>query len=150
MTPGSRPLRPSEQDEFSWIKLPGTAENLSSFQKYILDLVKQHEAPPDITLKIEMVLEEVLLNIINYAYSGDRPGIIKAGCLFSDEGVIVVRIIDQGVPFDPSSSPDPDTTLPLEDRDIGGLGIFLVRRMSDQVDYQRKDGQNILDIGFRL
>jgi serine/threonine-protein kinase RsbW len=143
-------LRPSEPDGFSWIELPGTTDNLPYLQEFILDRASRHQASPDILLKMEMVLEEVLLNIINHGYSGDRTGIIKAGCALSDQEGFVIRIIDHGAPFDPSSRPDPDTSLSVEDRDIGGLGIFLVRKMSDHVEYQRSDGQNILDISFRL
>ncbi len=150
MTLWSRPLRPSDPEGFAWLGLPGTTDNLGRFQEFILDIARQHQAPPDVLLKIEMVLEEVLLNIINHAYYGEGTGFIKTGCRFSDDGMFIIRVIDQGIPFDPSSRPDPDTSLAVEDRDIGGLGIFLVRQMSDQVEHQRADGQNILQIIFRL
>ncbi len=143
-------MRPSDPDPFFWIELPGTTNNLGKFQKFILDHAKGHQIQVDITGKVELVLEEVLLNIMNHAYSGGQQGTIKAGCVFSDEGKFIVRIIDQGSPFDPSSIPEPDTTLSVEERNIGGLGIFLVRKLSDHVLYKRVDGQNILDIGFKI
>jgi serine/threonine-protein kinase RsbW len=143
-------LRPSDPDGFSWIELPGTTDNLPQLQEFILAGAARNHALPEVLLKLEMVLEEVFLNIVNHGYSGDRTGNIKAGCTFSDDKGFIVRIIDHGPPFDPSSRPDPDTSLSVEDRNIGGLGIFLVRKMADHVEYQRSDGRNILDLSFSL
>lgn len=143
-------MRPSDPDGFSWIELPGTISSLPQLQEFILAGAARNQAAPDVLLKIEMVLEEVFLNIVNHGYSGGRTGNIKAGCAFSDEKGLIVRIMDHGVPFDPSSRPDPDTGLSVEDRDIGGLGILLVRKMTDHFQYQRSHGQNILDLCFRL
>lgn len=150
MTPWSRPLKQPEPGEFTWIQLTGEKASLPGFQDFILKQAKGFEIPPAVTGKIELILEEVLLNIINYAYTGNNPGIIRAGCAFFDKNRFVIRIIDQGRPFDPSSSPDPDTTLSVEERDIGGLGIYLVHKLSDKVSYERVDGQNILDITFKV
>ncbi len=149
MTLWSRPLRQSEHDGYSWLALSSENDNLNSFQNFVLDQARIHNVSSGIIQKLDLVLEEVLLNIMNYAYPGDSNGIIEAGCRISDKGQFAVRIIDEGRPFDPSAKPDPDTTLALEDRTIGGLGIFLVRQMSDHVSYQRKEGRNILDIFFR-
>lgn len=139
-----------ESSEFTWIQLAGEKPSLPGFQEFILEQAEKLEIQPAVTGKIELILEEVLLNIINYAYTEGRSGSISAGCAQFDKNLFVIRIIDQGKPFDPSSSPDPDTTLSIEERNIGGLGIYLVHQLSDNVRYQRVDGQNILDITFKV
>ena len=142
-------MRQSEHDGYSWLLLSSEKDNLNSFQNFVLEQARISNVPSGIIQKLDLVLEEVLLNIMNYAYPGDSNGIIEAGCRISGDGQFIVRIIDEGRPFDPSSRPDPDTSLSLEDREEGGLGILLARRMSDEVKYQRIDGQNILELGFR-
>lgn len=142
-------MKQPEPGDFTWIQLTGEKASLPGFQEFILEQASRLEIEPAVTGKIELILEEVLLNIINYAYTGNKPGTIRAGCALLDKNRFIIRIIDQGKPFDPSSSPDPDTTLSVEQRDIGGLGIYLVHQLSDKVSYQRIDGQNILDIAFR-
>ncbi|MFO7727311.1 MAG: ATP-binding protein [Desulfonatronovibrio sp.] len=142
-------MRQPESDEFTWIQLAGDKSSLPGFQEFILEQAEKLEIEPAVIGKIELILEEVLLNIINYAYTESQAGTIRAGCALFDRNRFVIRIIDQGKPFDPSSSPDPDTTLSIEERGIGGLGIYLVHQLSDKVSYQRVDGQNILDITFK-
>ncbi len=143
-------MRQSENEDFSWISLSSDNDNLGVFQEFILNQAKVMSASPQILLKLELVLEEVLLNIMNYAYPNETPGIITLGFRVSGENMIVIRIIDEGKAFDPSAKPDPDTSLAVEDRKIGGLGILLVRQMSEAVSYERKDGLNILDVCFNL
>lgn len=139
-----------ESSEFTWIQLPGEKVSLPGFQEFILKQAEKLEIQPAVIGKIELILEEILLNIINYAYTQGQSGSISAGCALFDTNLFVIRVIDQGKPFDPSSSPDPDTTLSIEERDIGGLGIYLVHQLSDNIRYQRVDGQNILDITFKI
>ncbi|WP_052507249.1 ATP-binding protein [Desulfonatronovibrio magnus] len=143
-------MRQSDSDEYSWINLPGTNDNLAHFQEFLLDQARARNASPQIVQKLDLILEEVLLNIMNYAFPADTPGIIKAGLRVNPQNMLDIRIIDEGSSFDPSAKPDPDTTLAVEDREIGGLGIFLVRQMADNISYKRENGQNILDICFSL
>ncbi|MGM0759792.1 MAG: ATP-binding protein [Thermodesulfobacteriota bacterium] len=135
--------------EPDWIEVAAEHEGLALVQQFVLDKARSIGVLPEVTLKIELVLEEVILNIMSYAYGAGQAGTIKVGCALVAPGRFQVRIVDQGPAFDPLAQPDPDTALSLDDRNVGGLGIHLVQQMADQVEYQRQNGQNILDIMFR-
>ncbi|MBR4416718.1 MAG: ATP-binding protein, partial [Victivallales bacterium] len=94
--------------------------------------------------QIDVALEEVFVNIAHYAYApetGTATVRVKKG-----QGRVTVTLIDSGRPYDPLKKTDPDVTLPAEDRQIGGLGIFMVKKTMDEITYQYKNGQNILTI----
>ena len=97
------------------------------------------------TMNLNLALEEVVSNVILYAYP-QKMGeniIIKAS---SDDNILVVTITDKGDEFDPTKVEDADITLAAEDREIGGLGIFIVKNIMNEVTYQRLDGKNILTL----
>ena len=97
------------------------------------------------TMNLNLALEEVVSNVILYAYP-QKMGeniIIKAS---SDDNILVFTITDKGDEFDPTKVEDADITLAAEDRDIGGLGIFIVKNIMNEVTYQRLDGKNILTL----
>lgn len=107
------------------------------------------QAVPEQSFTFRLVLEELLVNIVNYAYPPDVDGEVTID-VDNVEGCVVIRLTDRGVPFDPLARETPDTTLPLEQRPIGGLGIFLVREMMDTVDYEYTDGCNVLTVTKRV
>lgn len=109
--------------------------------------VVAEQAALEFTLRL--VLEELVVNVVNYAYGegGDGPLDITVE---NRDDAIVITLTDQGVPFNPLEQEAPDTDLPPEDRPIGGLGIFLVREMMDNVSYRYEDGHNILTVGKGL
>ena len=97
------------------------------------------------TMNLNLALEEVVSNVILYAYP-QKMGeniIIKAS---SDDNILVFTITDKGDEFDPTKVEDADITLAAEDREIGGLGIFIVKNIMNEVTYQRLDGKNILTL----
>ena len=95
---------------------------------------------------IELVTEEIYVNIASYAYpDGDGFAVIRRDGGEGPEG-LTLTFIDGGVPYDPLQKPDPDLTLPLDQRPIGGLGVFLVKKMVDEAHYEYKDGKNILTV----
>ena len=98
-----------------------------------------------LNMQLNLAIEEAVVNVMNYAYPQGTKGEVciqaKAGT-----GVLDFVIIDSGTPFDPTASGDVDTTLSAEERQIGGLGIFLVRQIMDTVSYEYKDGKNILTL----
>lgn len=141
-------MRQCTNPELDWIEVPASRETLGLVNQFVLEKARSQEVLPQVTQKIELVLEEVIVNIVSYAFPQGQTGTIKAGCALVAPGRFQIRIVDQGRAFDPLAQPDPDTVLSLEDRNIGGLGIHLVREMTDHVEYQRHDRQNILDIMF--
>jgi anti-sigma regulatory factor (Ser/Thr protein kinase) len=98
----------------------------------------------DTPFKLALALEEAVANVINHAFAGvPAPHRITIE-LAVKPGRVAADIIDNGRPFDPAAAPEPDRTSPLETRDVGGLGIHLIRRMMDRVHYRRVDGENRL------
>jgi anti-sigma regulatory factor (Ser/Thr protein kinase) len=95
--------------------------------------------------KVELAAEEILVNIIQYAYP-DGAGEIEIECLPAEGGGLEVSFVDEGNPFDVLAKEDPDTSLPIDERAIGGLGIYLVKRLMDRVSYRRDSGKNVLTI----
>ncbi len=101
------------------------------------------DAPEAATFLAELVIEELVTNTIKYGY--DTPGAHRIHLTVDyTAGQLRIEVRDDGHPFDPLAQPAPDTTLEAEDRGIGGLGLHLVRQMSDDVHYERRDGQNIV------
>lgn len=99
-------------------------------------------------MSLDLVVEEAAVNVISYAYP-DGPGTIELSCR-SDGELFVVEIADEGAPYDPTAAPDPDTHLSLEERDVGGLGLLLIRRNCDDLSWRRESGRNILSCRFIL
>ena len=90
--------------------------------------------------KIELALEEALVNICKYSYPGE-PGNAEVSCK-QDNSRFIIKIVDSGIPFDMTSLPSPDITSSVEQRKIGGLGIFLIKKTVDEVEYRREGSFN--------
>ena len=105
--------------------------------------------PADV-FQLNLALEEAVVNVMNYAYPGqtDMPIVL---CASADEGAdgIVFRLTDNGVPFDPTRAEMPDVTLSAEERNIGGLGIFLVEQLMNRVAYEREGESNVLTMEWK-
>ena len=116
----------------------------------VVEFVEKHLKRTGISLKeklqICVAVEEIFVNIANYAYAPDR-GNATVRVEFSGAPVTVsITFMDNGIPFDPLKRRDPDITLSAEERRIGGLGIFMTKKTMDSVKYEYKDGQNILTL----
>lgn len=103
------------------------------------------EALPDLAFTLQLVTEEIVVNVVSYAYPDGAEGELEVEISASDEE-IKLEFSDSGKPFNPLEKEDPDTTLSAEERPIGGLGIFLVKQMMDDVRYRYENGRNILTI----
>ena len=117
-------------------------ERVAVFVKEVSQLLSLDS---ETTINLNLALEEVVSNVILYAYP-QKMGeniIIKAS---SDDNILVFTITDKGDEFDPTKVEDADITLAAEDREIGGLGIFIVKNIMNEVTYQRLDGKNILTL----
>ena len=97
--------------------------------------------------ELDLLLEEAIINVCRYAYPADKPGSLTLTYSIPAPGELSVEIADQGAAFDPLAAAAPDLTLGLEDRPIGGLGIFLLREFANSLSYRREDGWNRLTIG---
>ena len=106
---------------------------------------KFHIPNNQLIFNLNLVLEEAVSNVILYAYPQGEQQEIVLTAQTSDKSLIFV-LTDSGKEFDPTQVPDTDVTLSAEEREIGGLGIFLIRQIMDKVDYQRREGKNVLTL----
>lgn len=127
------------------MKVAAELNNLYSMLNAVKDFAEKQGVKGEKLGQLELALEEVLVNIINYAYPG-TSGDIELHYHTTDDNKLVIEIIDWGIPFDPLAHPEADTTLPIEEREIGGLGIFFARQIMDEEDYRREDDKNILTL----
>lgn len=109
-------------------------------------LMASPDMPSDESLqfKIRLSIEEAVENVVNYAYQ-DGIGWLEAGTEIEPDGLMLkIELKDAGIPFNPLDKADPDITASAEERQIGGLGIFLCKQLMDSIDYKYEDGCNIL------
>lgn len=136
----------------SCLHLPAVLDNLHEFQAYVLGRAQALGAPLDVRGKLEFVVEEIVVNVINHAYD-QTAGDLDITCMSEFRGVgeqFCVVFTDWGPPFDPQSRQTPDTSAGVKDRVVGGLGIFLAAQMADDIRYDRKGKTNVLTICFEL
>ena len=105
--------------------------------------------PPQVRQAADLALEEHLTNIINYGYEDTQPHQVSVRFAL-EEGFLVVEVEDNGKPFNPLEAPEVDTSLPLEQKPIGGLGLHLIRKFMDDLQYRRDANKNILRMRKRL
>jgi serine/threonine-protein kinase RsbW len=130
------------------LKTVATMENLERMIDFVLSGSKGVGFSKKEENEIHVASEEILVNIINHAYpelSEPKEVLIRCTHLRRKPG-IRIEFIDSGVPFDPLKNPDPDTALPIEERPIGGLGLFIVRNVMSSVQYRRTGNQNRLTV----
>ncbi len=100
-------------------------------------------------MKINLIVDELISNIVSYAYQDDGEHDIEIELGLADNR-LSLAITDDGVPFDPSAKDLPDTAVPLEARPLGGLGIHLVKKIADDLSYQRRAGKNVVTVVKRV
>ena len=130
--------------------LAAVTENLQQVISFIEESIQNTDHSPKTVIQITIAVEEIFVNIASYAYSPEK-GNAEIGVEVSDDPLeVTIRFADSGIPYDPLAKEDPDITLPAEQRPIGGLGIYMVKKSMDNVEYEHKDGQNIFIIRKKL
>ena len=125
-------------------------EEFAKLQQIMAAFAESQGWTPELTYQVELVLEEICLNIVNYGFDGDGLHQIDIS-LHSTPDTLTVDIIDNGRAFDPlSEAAAPDLTSDVNDRPIGGLGVYLVKTMMDELHYRREDERNHLTAVKRL
>ena len=131
------------------ITIKAAVEELNNAIAFVTRELEAYDCPMKTQMQIEIAVEELFVNIANYAYApGTGTVTIKADISDSREAAIIFT--DSGTPYDPLAKPDPDVTLPASERQIGGLGIFMVKKSMDDMRYEYRDGHNILTIIKKL
>jgi serine/threonine-protein kinase RsbW len=127
-------------------KFAGRFENLAQIDEFTRQFASGCGFAPDAVYMIETAVDEACSNIIEHAYKGADIGEIECRLLANSAG-LTITLIDRGKPFDPTLTSPPDINAPLEDRDTHGLGIFMFRKIMDEVNYRHMpDGANILTL----
>ena len=130
--------------DFHQIKIPADKEKISLGIDPILDFLTEQGAEQKLIYKMRLALEEMLANVASYAYETGLGQIYIRYELLESPKAIQITIIDDGIPFDPLKAEDPDTNASVEERKIGGLGIFITKKTMDEMTYERRDNQNVL------
>ena len=124
------------------LETAASAENLPKVQSFVDTLLEENGCPFKVQMQIDIAVEEVFVNIANYAYPNGSGTAGIAADVTPDHAELTFT--DSGIPYDPLAKQDPDITLSAEERQIGGLGIFMTKNLMDELSYQYKDGKNIL------
>lgn len=131
------------------IILANDIAEISKLAQFIEEIGDAFSLSPDVVFNLNLVLEEAVVNVINYAYPKEEHQSIYLSAKLLEDSIVFV-LTDTGLEFDPTKAPDADITLSADDRPIGGLGIFLIRQIMNQVKYERIDGKNVLTLEKRL
>ena len=122
---------------------------ISKLATFIGELSEELDFTPELNFNLNLVLEEAISNVILYAYGNEKQKDISLVAYLSDNNLVFV-LTDSGAEFDPTKVPDADVTLSAEEREIGGLGIYLIRQIMNTVEYHRIDGKNVLSMSKQL
>jgi sigma-B regulation protein RsbU (phosphoserine phosphatase) len=131
------------------LTLPNDIETIPQLNEFIDTVAEEIGLDMSLTMSLNLAIEEAVVNVMEYAYPEGEQGNVDIEVIADDKWLTFI-ISDNGIPFDPTTQKDADTTLSAEERPIGGLGIFLVRQLMDSINYQRKDGKNILTLSKKM
>ena len=128
------------------LKIEAVVNNVDKVTDFVNEQLEEMDCPMRAMTQIDIALDELFSNICRYAY-GDEVGYATVSVRRApQENAVLITLEDEGIPFDPLAVEEPDTTLGIAERGIGGLGIFLVRKTMDDIAYEYKDGKNVLTI----
>ena len=132
------------------ITVPAETAQLQHVNAFIDNILDGCGCLARVRLQVELAVEEIFVNIASYAYHPERGEAEVCVDTHGDPPTVTITFLDHGKPFNPLDKPDADTTLPADERGIGGLGILLVKKNMDDVTYSYENGKNILTITKRL
>ena len=130
--------------------IAATLENLDTVMAFVDQQLEEVGCSMKAQMQIDIAVEEVYVNIAHYAYNPEVGGVTIRVQIEEEPLAVILTFIDKGKPYDPLAKEDPDVTLAAEDRQIGGLGIFMVKKSMDNVSYEYSEGRNILTLKKKL
>jgi anti-sigma regulatory factor (Ser/Thr protein kinase) len=128
------------------LTIAATVENIEVVTDFVNQQLEELACPMKAQMQINIAIDELFSNIAHYSYNPEIGQATVRVEVMENPLAVSITFIDNGVPYDPLSKEDPDLTLSAEERQIGGLGIYLVKKSMDEITYEYKDGQNILSI----
>jgi serine/threonine-protein kinase RsbW len=129
----------------SELKLAADINNLRDFVEFVSNCAEGQGINPGRITEIGVATEEVLVNICSYAYP-DQVGEVKVSCLLDDESRFIIEFEDTGIPFDVHGLDAPDLIDDISERQVGGLGVLIIKELMKDVQYRREDNKNILKL----
>lgn len=127
------------------IRVAARKEELPAVQDFVEAFLEKEAFGPKICIQVSIAIEELFVNVAFYAYDNDG-GDVTVACRMVSDDMVEITMTDSGVEFDPLARKNPDIELSADQRSIGGLGIFMVRKSMDDMKYERQDGHNVLKI----
>ena len=128
------------------IRVPADVLQMEAVNGFIASLLDDLECSPKSRMQIDLAVEEIFVNIASYAYAPGTGDAVVRCALFDEPAAVEIEFEDTGTPYNPLEKEDPDVTLSAEERSIGGLGVFLVKKLMDDVRYEYRDGANVLTV----
>ena len=128
------------------LTIEAKVENVVTVTNFVNEQLELLDCPLKAMMQIEIAIDELFSNIAYYAYGNDTGVATVRVEITQDPLAVVISFIDNGIPYDPLKKEDPNTNLAAEDRQQGGLGIYMVKKSMDEISYEYKNGQNILAI----
>ena len=132
------------------LTLAATVENIGVVTDFVNEQLEALDCPMKAQMQIDIAIDELFGNIAQYAYNPEVGEATVRVEVVEEPLSVIITFIDGGVPYDPLKAADPDTTLSAEDRALGGLGIFMVKKSMDEITYRYENGSNILSIRKNL
>ena len=132
------------------LKLTATVESLDEVLAFIDSELESVDCPMKVQMQLDVAVEELYVNIAHYAYAPGTGEATVSIDITQDPLNVTITFKDSGIPFDPTAKADPDVTLSAQERQIGGLGIYMAKKGTDEMKYEYKDGQNILSVSKKL
>lgn len=128
------------------LTIDATVENIEKVTTFVNEILEEYNCPMKAMTQIDIAIDELFGNIANYAYNPEIGLATVCVEVINDPLAVVIAFTDNGVQYDPLAKDDPDITQSADERAIGGLGIYLVKKSMDDISYEYKDGKNILRI----
>lgn len=128
------------------LNISATVENIPVVTAFVDEQLEALNCPLKTQMQIDIAIDELFGNIAQYAYNPDIGSATVRVEVSEDPLAVIITFIDGGIPYDPLKADDPDITLSAEDRPLGGLGIYMVKKSMDAIIYEHRDGKNILSI----
>ena len=132
------------------LTIEAKTSNIEAVTDFVNEQLEALDCPMKAQMQIDIAIDELFSNIAHYAYNPEIGQATVRVEVIEDPLAVTITFIDNGVPYDPLAKADPDITLSAEERDIGGLGIYMVKKSMDEIAYEYKDGHNILSIKKKL
>ena len=128
------------------LTIAATLENIETVTDFVNHHLEALDCPMKAQAQIDVAIDELFSNIARYSYNPEVGQATVRVEVVDEPLAVIITFIDNGVPYDPLAEADPDVTISAEERQFGGLGIYIVKKSMDEISYEYKDGQNILTI----